>query len=91
MLPSLTVISRSLAALAGRTSSVYKSGRTHLRDAMPVTMGQEFGAYADAFDHDRSLVSEALKYVRLSSPSAARQSAPESTQVLSSGRWSSGS
>jgi fumarate hydratase class II len=63
MLPSLSVVSRSLVALSARTSTVYKSGRTHLRDAMPVTMGQEFGAYADAFGHDRRLVTEALRYV----------------------------
>ena len=60
LLPSMSKMSRSLTALSKRTSSVYKSGRTHLRDAMPVTMGQEFGAYADAFDHDRRLVSGAL-------------------------------
>ncbi len=64
LLPSLGRISRSLARLSERTSSVYKSGRTHLRDAMPVTMGQEFRAYADAFAHDRRLVSNALAYVR---------------------------
>jgi fumarate hydratase class II len=64
LLPSIAGISRSLTQLAEKTSSVYKSGRTHLRDAMPVTMGQEFGAYADAFTHDRALVSDALKYVR---------------------------
>ncbi len=64
LLPSMGLISRSLTGLAEKTSSVYKSGRTHLRDAMPVTMGQEFGAYADAFAHDRHLVSGALRYVR---------------------------
>ena len=64
MLPSLGRVSRSLANLAEKTSSVYKAGRTHLRDAMPVTMGQEFGAYADAFAHDRRLVTDALSYVR---------------------------
>ena len=31
---------------------VVKSGRTHLQDAVPVTLGQEFGAYADALGHD---------------------------------------
>ena len=64
MLPSLGQISKSLTNLAEKTSSVYKSGRTHLRDAMPVTMGQEFGAYADAFVHDRRLITDALRYVR---------------------------
>jgi fumarate hydratase class II len=62
-LPSLDAISSNLHRLEKRTSSVYKSGRTHLRDAMPVTMGQEFGAYADAFAHDKKLVEEALVYV----------------------------
>ncbi|MCI4367785.1 MAG: aspartate ammonia-lyase, partial [Thermoplasmata archaeon] len=28
-----------------------KAGRTHLKDAMPVTLGQEFGAYASALEH----------------------------------------
>jgi fumarate hydratase, class II len=64
MLPSLRKISKSLRELSAKTSTVYKSGRTHLRDAMPVTMGQEFGAYADAFSHDSRLVSDALRYVR---------------------------
>jgi fumarate hydratase class II len=64
LLPSMGRVSRSLTGLAERTSTVYKSGRTHLRDAMPVTMGQEFAAYADAFAHDRRLVSNALTYVR---------------------------
>ncbi|MGA2663525.1 MAG: class II fumarate hydratase [Nitrososphaerales archaeon] len=63
MLPSLAGITASLTRLSAKTSSVYKSGRTHLRDAMPVTMGQEFGAYADAFTHDRRMVSDALGYV----------------------------
>jgi fumarate hydratase, class II len=62
-LPSLDAILTSLRRLQRRTSTVYKSGRTHLRDAMPVTMGQEFGAYADAFEHDKALVEEALRYV----------------------------
>jgi fumarate hydratase class II len=63
ILPSLDEITSSLRALEKRTSLVYKSGRTHLRDAMPVTMGQEFGAYADAFAHDKRLVQDALAYV----------------------------
>lgn len=50
--PSMTRFISSLESLASRTSEVYKVGRTHLRDALPITMGQEFGAYADAFSHD---------------------------------------
>ena len=47
--PSLTKFLDELEGLAARTSDVVKPGRTHLRDALPVTMGQEFEAYVDAF------------------------------------------
>jgi len=45
----------ALRQKAGEFKSVLKSGRTHLQDAVPVTLGQEFGAYADAIlkDTDR--------------------------------------
>ena len=61
---SLVAATRSLRALAKRTSTTYKAGRTHLRDALPVTMGQEFAAYADALDHDLVLLRGVLAYVR---------------------------
>lgn len=38
----------SLDAKAGEFAEVAKSGRTHLQDAVPITLGQEFGAYARA-------------------------------------------
>ncbi len=63
LLPALDGIVASLAALSKKTSGVYKSGRTHLRDALPVTMGQEFGAYADAFDRDAKFVEDAMRYL----------------------------
>lgn len=62
-LPTVDMASRSLRDLSKRTSAVYKSGRTHLRDATPVSMGQEFAAYADALTHDKVLVEETLSYV----------------------------
>ncbi len=36
----------SLATKATEWKTVVKSGRTHLMDAVPVTLGQEFGGYA---------------------------------------------
>jgi fumarate hydratase class II len=62
--PAMDRMSRRLSALSKRTSSVYKAGRTHLRDALPVTMGQEFAAYADAMEHDIKLLRSILAYVR---------------------------
>jgi fumarate hydratase class II len=60
LLPAMASMTKSLNALSRRTAKVYTSGRTHLRDALPVTMGQEFGAFADAFDRDAAFVREAL-------------------------------
>jgi fumarate hydratase class II len=61
---SLERFSADLERLARKTSKVYKAGRTHLRDAMPVTMVQEFDAFADAFSHDLGLVEDAADYVK---------------------------
>jgi fumarate hydratase class II len=38
---------------------IVKSGRTHLQDAVPVRLGQEFGAYAQAIRHDRERIATA--------------------------------
>jgi fumarate hydratase class II len=40
-------------------SGIVKSGRTHLQDAVPVTLGQEFGAYADALGSDARRLEQA--------------------------------
>jgi fumarate hydratase class II len=40
-------------------ASIAKTGRTHLQDAVPVTLGQEFGAYADALGNDLSRIEAA--------------------------------
>src|SRR3954453_20930531 len=46
LLPALERLSESLARKAEEFDDVVKSGRTHLMDAVPVTLGQEFGGYA---------------------------------------------
>ncbi len=46
LLPALGALTDSLTARAGEFADVVKSGRTHLMDAVPVTLGQEFGGYA---------------------------------------------
>ncbi|MGH3744847.1 MAG: lyase family protein, partial [Mycobacteriales bacterium] len=48
LLPALDELARSLEAKAAEFETVVKSGRTHLMDATPVTLGQEFGGYAAA-------------------------------------------
>ncbi|MCY3579997.1 MAG: class II fumarate hydratase [bacterium] len=46
LLPALNDLAQAFGDLADRFSEVVKSGRTHLMDATPVTLGQEFSAYA---------------------------------------------
>jgi fumarate hydratase, class II len=46
LLPALDALERSFAAKADEFHDVVKSGRTHLMDAVPVTLGQEFNGYA---------------------------------------------
>jgi fumarate hydratase class II len=46
LLPALEQLEGSLSAKAEAFKDLVKSGRTHLMDAVPVTLGQEFGGYA---------------------------------------------
>jgi fumarate hydratase, class II len=46
LLPALEQLADSLEAKAREFEDVVKAGRTHLMDAVPVTLGQEFGGYA---------------------------------------------
>ena len=46
LIPALDHLAQALEAKAGEWATVVKSGRTHLMDATPVTLGQEFGGYA---------------------------------------------
>ena len=46
LLPALDTLAAALAAKAAEFADIVKTGRTHLMDAVPVTLGQEFGGYA---------------------------------------------
>ena len=46
LIPSLDVLAASLQAKSEEWTDVVKSGRTHLMDATPITLGQEFSGYA---------------------------------------------
>ncbi len=51
LVPSLERLRDALLAKAADFDDVVKSGRTHLMDATPVRLGQEFGGYASQVDH----------------------------------------
>ena len=46
LIPALEHLAAALSGKAAQWATVVKSGRTHLMDATPVTLGQEFGGYA---------------------------------------------
>jgi fumarate hydratase, class II len=51
LIPSLERLRDALASKAEEFDDIVKSGRTHLMDATPVRLGQEFGGYAAQVDH----------------------------------------
>ena len=60
LLPALERLAAALAAKAEEFEDVVKSGRTHLMDAVPVTLGQEFGGYAAQMREGRARVGSTL-------------------------------
>ncbi|MGA5817459.1 class II fumarate hydratase [Kitasatospora sp. NPDC094028] len=53
LIPALEHLAEALERKAAEFATVVKSGRTHLMDATPVTLGQEFGGYAAQVRHGR--------------------------------------
>jgi fumarate hydratase, class II len=51
LIPALEHLAKTLRKKSREWKGVVKSGRTHLMDATPVTLGQEFGGYAAAIEH----------------------------------------
>jgi len=63
LLPALAGLERALSVKARSFHAIVKAGRTHLMDAVPVTLGQEFGGYAAQIRLGRARVSDALPRV----------------------------
>src|SRR5918998_5114238 len=63
LLPALEHLEGAFAAKAAEFEDVVKSGRTHLMDAVPVTLGQEFAGYAAQIRLGRRRVEQALPQV----------------------------
>jgi fumarate hydratase class II len=63
LLPAIDHLSSALGVKAEEFSDVVKSGRTHLMDATPVTLGQEFGGYAAAVSYARERLESSLPRV----------------------------
>ena len=60
LLPALHQLRATLDCKSAAFANVVKIGRTHLQDATPLTLGQEFAGYVAQLDHAASVVSGAL-------------------------------
>jgi aspartate ammonia-lyase len=58
------LLEKAFQAKAKEYKDVTKIGRTHLQDAVPMTYGQMFGAYARAIEKDREGISHSLDRIR---------------------------
>lgn len=63
LLPSLNQLHAALDAKAEEFKSIVKIGRTHLQDATPLTLGQEFSGYAKQVENGIARVKDALPWV----------------------------
>jgi fumarate hydratase, class II len=60
LLPSIRELRDALARRAGEFSDIVKIGRTHLQDAVPLTLGQEFSGYVAQLDDDLARIEATL-------------------------------
>lgn len=60
LLPALRTLAKSLEAKVNEFSGIVKTGRTHLQDATPITLGQEFSGYHSQILHGIERAERAL-------------------------------
>ena len=61
LLPSIRKLLASFDKKANEFDSIIKLGRTHLQDATPLSLGQEFSGYASALDHNIQRIESSLE------------------------------
>ena len=62
--PELNALSRSLRKKVSKFKNIIKIGRTHLQDATPITLGQEFSGYLNMVENSIDRIKDSEKYVR---------------------------
>ena len=63
LIPALTTLTESLSAKAKEFAHIVKIGRTHLQDATPLTLGQEFSGYVSQLEHGLEHVQATLPHL----------------------------
>jgi len=64
LLPAISVLHDTLMNKSDEFSNIVKIGRTHLQDATPLTLGQEFSGYVAMLETNTRQITEALEHVR---------------------------
>lgn len=64
LVDAMAILRRAFEAKAVEFADVLKMGRTQLQDAVPMTLGQEFGTYALMLAEDEARLSEAVSLIR---------------------------
>jgi fumarate hydratase class II len=64
LLPNLEILKNELLSKAERYKDLTKTGRTHLMDAVPITLGQEFKAFAAQAEEVIEMLKDSLKYLK---------------------------
>ncbi|NUE66763.1 class II fumarate hydratase [Snodgrassella sp. ESL0253] len=63
LIPTVQALRDTLAAKAEAFKDIVKIGRTHLQDATPLTLGQEFSGYVSQLDHGLARLQQALHWL----------------------------
>ena len=63
LLPAVKALRDAIAAKAEEWKAIVKIGRTHMQDATPITLGEEWSGYVGMLDDDRERIDDALKGV----------------------------
>ena len=64
LLPAVDALAATFRRLEGENGDVVKSGRTHMQDAVPITLAQEISGWRTSLERDRALLVSALPPLR---------------------------
>jgi fumarate hydratase class II len=63
LIPAIKTLKHTLELKVQEFENIVKIGRTHLQDATPLTLGQEFSGYVDMLDKSLNQIADTIKYI----------------------------
>lgn len=64
LLPSLEILLKTLEGKAEQFKDIIKTGRTHLQDATPLSLGQEISGWARMLERDREMITSSISFLK---------------------------